>query len=368
MATSLALTKLLRLEGHCEKFANFALMRICALFALVGLFFSACEEDFVLTERLKDIPVVYGFYTRGDTIFHKADSAQYFRIERAFVDENIPATRLAQIPDSLYYENAVVQLVNLTKGKSFALTKVDAALEGYPRRSGPFAQKPNILYKVLNKALDISGGDSLLLRIDRGDKTPIVEARIKSVGDMTFVLPDIGVRQIQVFPSGRGLAFQWRHSNNTRIFNFNAFAAIIEKNKADNTSKLVTVKIPIADGFPGTNTNRPQELTAYNFSSAAIYHAFNDQLIADPNIERRLVNFRFELVGGGPEITEFQKILFVNTGITASQEIPRYTNISQGFGLFSSIVKLSRIFTAEEPLSTDSLQISPLTRNLNFVR
>ncbi|HEX5626239.1 MAG TPA: hypothetical protein VFX48_09500, partial [Saprospiraceae bacterium] len=143
------------------------------------LILSSCSEDFQLTEPYKDIPVVYGIIKRTDT-------AQYIRVQKAFVDENLAASQIAKNPDSLYYTNPEVKLINATTKKEYTLFRVDGNLEGYPREAGPFATAPNYLYKILTKDLSISGGDQLVLSIDRKNGTPLVTANIVAVGDLLF--------------------------------------------------------------------------------------------------------------------------------------------------------------------------------------
>ncbi|MBK9961304.1 MAG: hypothetical protein IPP06_08195 [Saprospiraceae bacterium] len=155
-------------------------MKIRILFTIYGiLLFSACSEDFVLTEPWKDIPVVYG-------LINRVDSAQYIRVEKLFVDENIPAVDMAKVADSIYYKNAKVYLINLTSKREVELKKVDGTSEGYPRNSGPFVQVPNILYKLKTSQLQMAGGDSILLKIDRGDGKTQVTSRIQLVRDFDF--------------------------------------------------------------------------------------------------------------------------------------------------------------------------------------
>ena len=86
---------------------------------LLGFFLvSSCNEDFQLTEPWKDIPVVYGMLNRFD-------SAQYIRLEKAFVSEDLSARELAKYPDSIYYKNAKVTLINKTANKSYQLSRYE---------------------------------------------------------------------------------------------------------------------------------------------------------------------------------------------------------------------------------------------------
>ena len=112
------------------------------LLFLIASFWTACNNDLELTENKEDIPIVYGFLSRQDT-------AHYIRVERAFLDPEKSPLEIAQNPDSLYYDDAIVQLKRLSNGEIFDFAKVDGTLEGYPRKEGIFATTPNFLYKHL---------------------------------------------------------------------------------------------------------------------------------------------------------------------------------------------------------------------------
>ena len=83
----------------------------------IGFLFTACDNTLVVTDKWKDIPIVWGFLSKSDT-------AHYIRVEKAFLDPNTSAYTIARIPDSLYYENAVVTLKRIASGQVFTLTRV----------------------------------------------------------------------------------------------------------------------------------------------------------------------------------------------------------------------------------------------------
>lgn len=324
--------------------------------------FTSCTEDFQLTEPYKDIPVIYG-------IINRADTAQYFRIQKAFVDENIPATQIAKIADSLYYPDPVVTLYNLSSNQQYSFTKVDGNLEGYPRENGPFATTPNYLYKLVTKTKFLNGGDQLKIELKRDENSTPVTSEISLVHDINFSIPSDNTRQLKIF-YGSQIQFEWRNRSNTSIFSLKALVYIEEFNVITQQSKDKIIEIPFGSNIPG-NVSNP---TNFNFTKtvlpgSAFYTYFNDQLVPETGVERYINKIDFHLVGGGPEIGDYYKILNANTGITASQEIPRYTNIHEGnkpaLGIFSSVVKIIKTITPEDP-TVDSLQAHPLTRELNF--
>jgi len=141
---------------------------IAAIFASLMLF-SACDNDFDLVADKREIPVVYA-------IIDAVDTAQYFRVERAFIDESVSALDIAQNPDSLYYKDAVVTLTRLSTGEAWTMQEVDGNLEGYPRQDGIFATSPNILYKLRTEDITLEPLEEYKLTVDIGDDNPQIEA------------------------------------------------------------------------------------------------------------------------------------------------------------------------------------------------
>jgi hypothetical protein len=82
--------------------------------------------------------------------------------------------------------------------------------------------------------------------------------------------------------------------------------------------------------------------------------------------ERVLDHLEFRVLAVGQELSDYIEINGVNLGITASQEIPQYTNLSEGLGIFSSKYEISldnlRVITA----TMDSIVNGIYTRHLNF--
>ncbi|MBK7694667.1 MAG: DUF4249 family protein [Saprospiraceae bacterium] len=324
-------------------------MKIRNLFTIYGiLLFSACSEDFVLTEPWKDIPVVYG-------LINRVDSAQYIRVEKLFVDENIPAVDMAKVADSIYYKNAKVYLINLTSKREVELKKVDGTSEGYPRNSGPFAQVPNILYKLKTSQLQMAGGDSILLKIDRGDGKTQVTSRIQLVRDFDFTSPPSTNREVQFKPDFPQ-SFSWQKPKSSQIFDFDIIINVQETNTVSGNISVKPLRWVLKKGDLSSSVT-VGGLQFYNF--------LKENLIVDPAIKREILRLDFKVRAGGPEVYDFNSIVNANTGITASQEIPRYSNMSEGFGLFSSIHQTERSFGIS--LETKSLlKTLDQTRLLGF--
>ena len=312
------------------------------------LIFSACENDFELTEGKVDIPIVYG-------ILSPLDTAHYIRLERAFSDPDKSPFDIAQIPDSLYYTNADVRLYRSRGRLEFQLSKVDGNLEGYVRQEGAFAQSPNILYKIRQNQINLQPRDTIELRI-RLDDGKLVTAKTLIVEPAFPQSPN---------NSTASLNFEY-NINNNYTFNPGQYSAVysvimhirVIELLPDGTNRTVVLPWTIARN---TETRRIQVL------GRDFYQFMSNSLPADPQIRRFFQGIDFEIVSGTQEVLDYLNVVQANLGITSSGEIPVYTNLSDGFGIFASRASTFVRNIAISPITQDSLRRGIITRDLNFL-
>jgi hypothetical protein len=97
------------------------------------------------------------------------------------------------------------------------------------------------------------------------------------------------------------------------------------------------------------------------------YEFLADRLTSDPSVRRNLVGIDCYVRSGGNELLQFRTIQLANSGITgAGGELPSYTNMSEGLGLFTSsnLDVIGNLLL--NPESNDSLITGSITRDLNF--
>lgn len=317
------------------------------LIGIFSLLLSSCSEDFDLTEPWKDIPVMYAMLNRFDT-------AQYVRIEKAFVSEDLSAAEIAKNPDSLYYKSAKVTLVNKTANKSYIMTKVDASKENYIRQEGDFATTPNFLYKVKTKDIILRGQDDIVIELDRGDGSKIVSSQINMIKDVKLELDDL-IRELGFNPT-LNQTYSWLPGSNAQVFNFKLNIQVEERNSTDGSivKKILSTNI-LSNGIEKNAT----------INGKVFYDLLSNNLIANPAISRSILDVSLELKSGSKELRDYLTIVNANTGLTASQEIPRYSNISEGFGIVYSTCFWTKSFSIS-PNTINFLRTLDQTKNLNF--
>lgn len=323
------------------------------------LFANSCKDDFDLPADFKDIPIVYG-------ILEVDEDNHYVRVERAFLGANLSPLVTAQNPDSLYYDDAVVEIENMTTGQFFQLDKVNAEDEGFTRKEGVFASSPNFIYKIRGSEMNLQGGESIRLRINRSDNQEVITS------DSTVVLPPMTIAKpampiISRWDKGNKVDFAWKpESNDATIFDVELIFKYQEKVGNEPTVlKSVSWK-PVRNKRRSAEEEEAIQLNERIAGDA--FFQFVGNAIDETILARRIpVGLDYYVYAGGSEIQDFFDISLANTGVTGSQDPPVFSNISGGGrGIFSSksTAILKNIQLQNE--ARDSLLFGRYTRDLRF--
>ena len=326
---------------------------LCCLI-LIGLL-GSCKNDFDLVEEGQDIPIVYGFINIG------VDS-QLIRVERSFAGENINAFQAAQNEDSVYYDDASISIINEATGVEHELERVDATLFGIERDEGDFLLEPNIAYYVPTDQLAFRGGEEVTLVIDRGNEKPAVTSTttVLTPVDLTDPVPDKPIHFTY-----RNKAFFFSKEKEVGVLGLTMFMYIREID-IDDPSQQEIIKVTWRM-ISGLDVDKTSDFEIPRVEGRQFYTTLANNLDPEKKVFRQFSHFDLFVQGGGDEISEFRRIARANSGLTGAQELPLYTNIDGGIGIFSS--KYSRLyegFTVSGE-TRDSLQVSQILEGYNFV-
>ncbi len=322
---------------------------------IAALAFSTCTTDFELEAPWKDIPVAYGFLDLQDT-------AHYIRVEKAFLQPGGNANNIAQIADSLYYPASVtVQLEKRNTGQRFTLARVDGNAEGYPRQSGPFATAPNYLYKIKASVANLVPEQPVRLLIDRGNGLPLVTAETTVLGPINPRVTSPGSPLNLDY--ARQLVFLWDIPPSGAIFDLRMRIHYRETGPDGTASKTLEwiLKRDIEKPQPNSESLRFDELRGEDF-----FRFIGGNIDASVNRQRSLQSIDLVYTAGGAELRDLIRVERANTGITSSQAVPVYTNLSEGRGVFSSRTTAVRTGLTLNAAAQDSLRNGIHTRQLNF--
>ncbi len=314
------------------------------------IMFFGCNNEIDLNEEFKEIPVVYG-------ILNAKDTAQYIRIERVFNAAGESALDLARNADSLYYKNITVILKDSLAGKEFVLDRVDGNTDKRVRENGIFATAPNYLYKIKTNKIGIKPGRKYILSIFDKNQALLTRGAVTIVDDMSIYLPASNEKPIKLAYFSY-VNVNWEGGNNAGYYDVLISFNIKEKDNSGSgtwTDKVYTWK---AGTFISEQKLRLTGEDFYKFLGSAIE--------TKENVKRRFTGFDITVRGIGKELKDFIDILHFDSGITSSQQIPTYTNLSYGYGVLSSQNSvISKGFLLDE-VARDSLFKGVYTKRLNF--
>lgn len=319
----------------------------------VAIFVWACDNEVDLTSEWKDIPVVYGLLSTENT-------DQFVRIEKAFLDPVTSALIIAQNSDSLYYDNLTVRLRDLTDNTDYNLERVDGNQIGYVRAPGIFADDPNFLYR-LDPNLNLIEKNNYEIRIDRGDNKPLVTAVTSIVEDVEIIKPkvDNGIS----FVSGIITEFKWKTGETAHFFEL---AMRIHYQEAIPGDPNVFVDKFIDWQVEKGISPELDPVTGTEVFGDEFFSVIKAGIQGDPLIRRRIGSVDLIISAGGEELDKFLSVALANTGITGSQELPTYTNLSEGVGIFSSRNLLELKGYPISATTRDSLVNGSVTGHINW--
>ncbi len=333
---------------------------------LAGAFLlNSCSNDFELTSEWKEIPVVFA-------ILNPSDEFHYVRIEKAFLDPERNALEVAQIADSLYYPEGAISVFIKQKDNAalYPLTRVDGNTVGFVRDTGIFATTPKWLYRFSSN--DLPGGlrekTEYQLVIKRSNGQPDITAATIIPQAFQLVSPNpTNTPPVVQFVGKSPTTFRWTHDDNAVFFNVTLNIPYREVDA--NTGAIIlrdTIQWRPVNNMPATDGgggNSLAQVAGYDF-----YEMLNSEIKTPRDGRIRVFGTTIGVIveGGGREIREYLLTAEANAGLTGAEIVQTYTNLSEGFGIFSAKnIKNVSTFRVGE-LTLDSMRIYPKTKELNF--
>lgn len=333
----------------------------CFLGVILAICLSTnCSNEFDVTTDFKNVPVIYGFLSPADT-------ATYIRVEKAFLDPTTSALEIAQRPDSLYYEDISVEL---SKGNiTYPLQRVDGNEEGYIRSTGVFADMPNYLYKLILPAGETyeEGARYTLRLIRNGADTSFVDVSTEIVHAPVIRSPDDG-EEISWTSSNENqndIRIRWNFNQNTSaVFDIRVQIYYNEAIDGDLNNIQPRTAEFLVDGDIEAEDNDASQVE--NLMAVDILRAIGTNVDASGPGPRFFQTFDIIIDAAGQDLLDYTSIGEANNGLTGASIPPVFTNIPNGFGLFTSRnrSRVNDLILIVE--ARDSLQEGRFTKQLNF--
>ena len=311
-------------------------------------YFSACSTDVELYADYKDIPVVYG-------LLDASVDTNFIRINRAFSGSNdhpINANEVALIADSCNYPgklNAYIVKYRSSYGNTYTPTGDTMFLDTltlHDKEEGLFYSPSQKVY-FTDQHLDINTGNTKYkykLCICKDNDTVTSETALVGGQDfrivtytLSFSPEDNGNTSKVKFTAADNAVFY----DVKMVFNYKESingGPMVDKSVSYSFGNHSIEEMPMENGFSYYVTYSDNVL--FNLLETVI----GGDTVVDPNHPNVVRSFDewpmlITVSGGGDELYNYIK---VNSQTGYSQSIPDYSNVSGGYGVFSSKINLTQ--------------------------
>lgn len=343
--------------------------------AIIYSLFGGCSNKLNLLAPYKESVSVYGLLNQNDT-------TSYIRIERVFLGAGNAYT-MAQNRDSIYFAAGELR-VSLQRWKNGTQISVDSGTSATAMEivltdtlmtasSGTFNTNERV-YKTKHRlyASDTGCVYKLIIHNNKTGKeyttqTPMVagfqliqatNGTVNALAPSFFVNPNL---PINIVPGNQGIVTcQYNSPVNAGVCSLTMRLHYTEYN-GGGTAKYVD--LGLGTNYPGTIFGGENQKFDYLGASLLSYIASAIPVPTNPTITRSADYIEFLLTAGGPDLALYNQ---VNASTSLSQNVPNYSNISGGVGVFSSRYQLSlkRLLTTQ---CLDTLAGSSVTCALKFL-
>lgn len=310
----------------------FKMKKFFIIFSLSVIFFS-CSTDIDLNADYKDITVVYGLLDKGSDM-------QYIKVNKAFLGEAAVAD-MAAVSDSFIYKSANVMLKKYHNG-NYIKTIHFVYNDTIPKDEGYFANDKNVIYLTDEKIIEQSEEDDLeeysFNLVVQIPGKPEVTSETKLVANVK-ILPPISYKSELIFYQSYGttgqyidLKLKYQSAKNALLYEVYTEIYYYEKEQGSSDYTLKTIMWRQLD--KRSNDIKGEETIESTISGSGFYNYIHTQ-VANINAEERIFySVRFYFVAAGETLTKYIDLTSPDYGIV--QEKPSFTNVQNGWGLFSS--------------------------------
>lgn len=324
---------------------------------LISLIVTSCSTDVDVNGEWKDIPIVY-------CILDQSSEYQYVKVNKSFLGK-APASQMAQVSDSLFYEHVDVMIheyVNGYKTNTWFFEPVDTIpKENNPNKPGiNFATDRNTIWmKKMN--LDVNAKYELEVSVNNGTHT--VKAETKLIDGIIMTKPGNSAPSVDLKNYKGDSQYEYINGKNGKVFQMNITFNYIEVLNGVTTNHSIVW--PQAKYYKNTESSAP---VLGKFSVLAFYSLLAAKIPLPAEGVKRYVkmpnSIEFNLSAADENYDTYMAITSPSNGLV--QDKPSFTNLEGGYGLFASRYNLYRA----KPLSKvtlDSISRGIYTKNLGFV-
>ncbi len=328
---------------------------LIATFGCVLIFFAECRNDLDLLADYKPVIVCYA-------LLDPYESVHYVRISRAFLGEG-NALVMAQTQDSISFPPGTLN-VRIEQWKDGQLIQAHTLQPDttIPREEGIFVSPYQVIYSGAF-AVQTDGSIYRLIVTDLVKGTT-VHSETEIVGHTGMISPNNPLAPLNLWDTTL-IMFRSNSGVNASRYAFKIRFHYTEQFIADTTQtaeRFVDWEVGTVDLLSDAGNQVVQVSTQRsNFLRMAA-----QQIPYNPDVRRIAGKIDLIYVGAAMELVTYITVGIANN--TSPNGIEPYSNITDGFGLFSARTTTSFPGYLLDQDTHDELRLNPVTQDLNFVR
>ena len=291
-----------------------SLLIVTILFA-ASFVFNSCSNDVDLYADYKEITIVYG-------ILDFSDDTTWIKVTKAFTGPG-DALEMAQIPDSSNFPYKLnVKITGRKSGQDLAPVEFDTLTINNKRAGDSIFYFPDQLMYFAKTELDKDAEYTLEINNDG----TYINSEATLVNSFTITSPK---NRINFTDDG---SIEWRSAQNGKryeifyVFNYTEFLP----GSSDTTFHEVFFNL----GSETSMTSEGGEEMEQGFSGDAFYNRLDTQLEKIQGVKRWSGEVDMLVSGGSQVLHNYLEINNATSSIL--QEVPAYSNIQNGIGIFAS--------------------------------
>lgn len=324
-----------------------SLLTMLSLLSGLSLLSTSCEEDVNVFAPEKFIPVVY-------CLLDPADSVQTVRVSRVFQDrkqlsewENTFDRYLADSSNRIYIE----QIGNNGKRIKWNFDYSKQIRSG----SDTVFACTNLFTAVFKPGYS----EEYQLYVYFPETKTMASAKIRTLARVSLIDPAIVPGRKLVIDPTQAYVIRWNSAPGTAYFQGIFHINYMEKDAEQITGKTVSMPLRAVLQYPD------KTLISQNVSGLHLLQTLAELIPVRDGVRRKLTGFDFTFYYGGTELA-----LFANSGMNPKGSegmVVDFSNLDNARGIFSSLSYQRVIGILLSDQTQDTIALSPLTKNLNFL-
>lgn len=324
------------------------IMWIGSILMLLSALLYSCDSEIDINASNLEVPIVY-------CILNTADSVQYLKLNKTYLLESAALLNPPH-PDSQYFEGNIQIVLEKWKNNQPVEFYEFKPTNEIPKDTGFFPTERNQLYKTV---VNVESESLYMLNIYLEDKEKIVYAATEAVGKLSVIDPmDLPIRKVSL-NQGVNYTTRWQTVENAGIYQVVVRFWYKETKEGNTVEKFFD--------WPQSFTNPISNVDylSKDISGTRFYYVVAEEIPVVPDVVREAIGVDFFIMSGGSELKFYIESTAPAEG--ALMEKPVYTNITNGYGIFSTMATRRLVGLDLASTTIDSLAYGRLTKELGFL-